>query len=195
MRNRIKELRISKDLSLQGLADLVGTSNQQIYNLEAGKRKLSQNWMTRIANALHVEINDLLEEKSLPMVEVVGYATSDMKIERRQTGEFETIETVDAPYTYANIPRHEIKAIPLKEDVQQPMLIRGAILYFHEKNNIEGCLGKLCVILDKQNELHIKQLWQGGTAGTYSLTNLNNGSPLMNIEIQAAYKIICLEAK
>ncbi len=60
MVNHIKQLRTSRGLSQQGLADLVGTSNQQISLLEAGDRQLTQHWMERISKALECRPSDLM---------------------------------------------------------------------------------------------------------------------------------------
>jgi phage repressor protein C with HTH and peptisase S24 domain len=62
MRNRIRELRDKKRLSLQKLADLVGTSRQQIHKLEKGEIQLTTNWMQRIAPHLDVGPKDLIED-------------------------------------------------------------------------------------------------------------------------------------
>lgn len=58
--NRIKEIRLSKNLTQQQLADLVITGQSQIDRLEKGERKLSVDWMNRVASALQVEPRDLL---------------------------------------------------------------------------------------------------------------------------------------
>ncbi|MBT2748276.1 helix-turn-helix transcriptional regulator [Lysobacter sp. ISL-42] len=50
--NRIRELREARRLSLEELADLVGTSNQQISHLENGRRRLTVDWLQRIGGAL-----------------------------------------------------------------------------------------------------------------------------------------------
>lgn len=193
MKNKIKDFRNSRDMTQADLASIIGTTQPQVQRLEKSKRRLSDYWIEKLSKVFDCQPGDLFEEKILSKVELVGYVTSDMKIERKLTGETEAIETVDAPYTYANIPRQKIKGVCLKTDVQQPMLVENTILYYYEKNNIEECIGRLCVILDMKDDLHIKQLWQGGVVNTYTLTSLNNASPLMNIEIQAAYKIIGLE--
>ena len=52
MENRIKELREAKSLTLQALADLVGTSNQQISQLEKGQRRLNTDWLERLSKPL-----------------------------------------------------------------------------------------------------------------------------------------------
>jgi len=59
MRNRIRELRNAAKLSQAGLADLVGTSQAQIARLETSDRRLTAEWMQRIARALHVSPADL----------------------------------------------------------------------------------------------------------------------------------------
>ncbi|MBO6824468.1 MAG: helix-turn-helix transcriptional regulator [Thalassospira sp.] len=60
MDNRITELRKAKGLTIKRLAELVGTSNQQISHLEKGHRRLTLEWMERIAEALECHPSDLL---------------------------------------------------------------------------------------------------------------------------------------
>lgn len=60
--NRIKHWREHRRLSLAELARRVGTSAQQMGRLEAGKRRLTQDWMVRVAGALAVMPQDLLPE-------------------------------------------------------------------------------------------------------------------------------------
>lgn len=64
MENRIKELRLRKSLSQEELANLVGTSNQQIGRLEKSARELTLTWMKRLAPALGVAPQDLLPVQS-----------------------------------------------------------------------------------------------------------------------------------
>jgi phage repressor protein C with HTH and peptisase S24 domain len=52
MENRIKELRRARGLTLQKLAKKAGTTNQQISRLERGERRLTTDWMERLAGAL-----------------------------------------------------------------------------------------------------------------------------------------------
>lgn len=51
--NRIRVLREARGLSLEALAAAAGTSNQQISLLEAGKRRLTVDWLLRISHALN----------------------------------------------------------------------------------------------------------------------------------------------
>jgi len=61
MQNRIRELREAANLTLETVAERAGTSPQQISRLEKGERKLSPDWMRRVAKALAVRPSELLE--------------------------------------------------------------------------------------------------------------------------------------
>lgn len=64
--NRIKELREDRGLTLEQLAEKVGTSHTQISRLEHGKRRLDINWMQRVAKALVCQPQDLMVPGALP---------------------------------------------------------------------------------------------------------------------------------
>jgi phage repressor protein C with HTH and peptisase S24 domain len=51
LRNRIKEFRKARQWSLDKLGTRAGTTRQQIYKLENGELRLSQEWMERLAKA------------------------------------------------------------------------------------------------------------------------------------------------
>lgn len=52
IKNQIRTFREAQNLSLESLASLVGTTNQQISLLEAGKRRLTAEWLVRLSKAL-----------------------------------------------------------------------------------------------------------------------------------------------
>lgn len=58
--NRITEWRIKRDISSQKLADMVGATQGAVHHLETGRRRLTQDWLTRFADALGVHPSDLL---------------------------------------------------------------------------------------------------------------------------------------
>lgn len=58
--NRIGKLREERGLTQADLARMIRTSQPQIQRLENGERKLTEDWMRRIARALDVEPADLL---------------------------------------------------------------------------------------------------------------------------------------
>lgn len=64
MKNRIRELRLRQDLTLQRLADRIGTTPQQIHRLERGVRRLSTEWMERVASGLGVHPTELIANEA-----------------------------------------------------------------------------------------------------------------------------------
>lgn len=60
--NRLKELREKANLSPQKLAERIGTTRQQIFKLEKGERRLTLEWLQRLAAGLGVEPSNLLPE-------------------------------------------------------------------------------------------------------------------------------------
>lgn len=60
MKNRIAILRRERGLTLTALAAASGTTKAQIQKLERGERRLSLDWMERLAPALGVKVWELL---------------------------------------------------------------------------------------------------------------------------------------
>ncbi|HBM91320.1 MAG TPA: hypothetical protein DD400_05550 [Rhodospirillaceae bacterium] len=58
--NHIREYRAARDWSLQKLADACQTSKSQIDKLEKGQRRLTVEWMVRLAKPLGCDPRDLL---------------------------------------------------------------------------------------------------------------------------------------
>lgn len=62
MSNKIKEYRQFRNLSMEALGNLVGTTPSTISKIEKGIMRLSDRWMAPIAEALGVSMADLLDE-------------------------------------------------------------------------------------------------------------------------------------
>ena len=65
MQNRIKELRKARGLTLQQLAEQVGSSNQQISQLETGRRRLNLDWLERLSSALDCQPLELVDDGAM----------------------------------------------------------------------------------------------------------------------------------
>jgi transcriptional regulator with XRE-family HTH domain len=59
--NPLRSLRLAQGLTLDQLADAAGTTAQQVGRLERGDRRLTVDWMIRLAGPLGVDPKDLLE--------------------------------------------------------------------------------------------------------------------------------------
>lgn len=62
MGNKIKPIRVARGLTQEQLGDLVNTSKTQISRLENGSRKLSQEWLSRLAAVLDCTVGDVIGE-------------------------------------------------------------------------------------------------------------------------------------
>lgn len=60
--NRIRDIRFERRMTLQQLAEASGTTKSQIDKLEKGQRRLTVDWMARIAKALDCDLRDLLSQ-------------------------------------------------------------------------------------------------------------------------------------
>jgi transcriptional regulator with XRE-family HTH domain len=69
--NRLRTIRLARGLSLEEAAKRVGTSLQQLGRLERGERKLTEDWMRRIAPALGVRPADLISDEGVDLGEFI----------------------------------------------------------------------------------------------------------------------------
>ena len=65
MANRIREVRAEKKVTLDELAERLGTSKGQVAALQAERRQLTLSWLKRIADALECKISDLLADEDV----------------------------------------------------------------------------------------------------------------------------------
>lgn len=83
MENRIRELREARGLSLHKLAHYVETSAWQIRRLETGERRLTDEWMMRLAKALEVPPADLFARPDgLPNLDDLPKTVSEIRLLR-----------------------------------------------------------------------------------------------------------------
>jgi transcriptional regulator with XRE-family HTH domain len=62
--NRIRSLREARGLSLELLAKKIATTNQQVSLLEAGRRRLTVDWLMRLAKGLDCHPWELVDESA-----------------------------------------------------------------------------------------------------------------------------------
>ncbi|WP_336800822.1 helix-turn-helix domain-containing protein [Kaistia sp. MMO-174] len=63
--SQLKQIREQRGLTQAALAELVQTTQPQIRRLEAGERKLTKEWATRLAKALGISAKDLLFDEAV----------------------------------------------------------------------------------------------------------------------------------
>jgi transcriptional regulator with XRE-family HTH domain len=57
---KIKQAREEKQLTLEQLADLLGTDRQHIWNIEAGRKNFTLDYLDKIAQALKVSQSEFI---------------------------------------------------------------------------------------------------------------------------------------
>jgi transcriptional regulator with XRE-family HTH domain len=77
MRNKIRQFRKQRGLTLAGLGAAIGLTPQSVSRIETGKMRLSTGWMEQIAAALNVSPADLLDATSPGGSELIGEAGDD----------------------------------------------------------------------------------------------------------------------
>lgn len=77
MKTRIRELRKRRGLTLQQLADLVGTTAQTVQRLETANMTVSTDWLERFAEAFGLHPADLIAGGPNRSIEWLGSISSD----------------------------------------------------------------------------------------------------------------------
>lgn len=114
--NRIKELRLERRLTIEELAELVGTTGATIQRLETGARQLTEKWARRLSTTLNVQVAEIFgsilpaHEDGLPVLGEV------------QAGVWKEVEATDEQ-KHCNIPISTDPRYPGTE--QFALLVRG----------------------------------------------------------------------
>jgi len=104
--NRIREFRQARKLTTYQLAELVGTTQATIHRLETGKRKLTVDWMKRIATALGVKPEDLIAPTIVQQAgdDVMPYQPDDEVVRHALKGSNRQLwKVVEPSLDYLNI--------------------------------------------------------------------------------------------
>lgn len=167
--NRIRELREEKGLTIEELAERVGTKYQNIQRIEVGRMPLTEKWMRQIAPHLGVAPGSLLsdDDDSEPTVPIVGYV-----------GAGEVIINVHDPgggLGRVAPPGGDLKtvAVVVRGESMYPRYLDGELLFFEPNSlGVPGdCIGRDCVVQVRSGPTYIKRLMRGARDGLYRLVS------------------------
>lgn len=119
MANRIRELREKMGLSRRALAEIAGTTANQLVKLENGDRRLSDHWADRLANPLGVQAYELMLPEGVPielrMVPMLGSVSCGNWKEAVQSASRRVPSVFGGPNSFALEPDGDSmnKLIPL----------------------------------------------------------------------------------
>lgn len=110
MQTRIREMRKRRSMTLQQLADIVGTTPQTVQRLETANMTVSMTWLRRFATAFGVRATDLISEDGSGTVPLLG------RIGRDGTGQA-TRDEMRAETIGINIPAEDPVAVLVDADI------------------------------------------------------------------------------
>lgn len=170
-KNRIAELRQAKGWSQEDLAKRIGSSNQQIGRLEAGARRLTVDWMERIAGALGVPVTELLPLRGDGLAPLVGYVGAGSEAHYYGDGQ--------SPNEFVPMPpggSRDTVAVEIRGESLGPLFNRWLVYYddVHTPPH-DGLLRKLCVVGLDDGRVLVKQLLRGSSPGFWHLVSQTEG--------------------
>ena len=181
-RNRIAELRQARGLSQEDLAKRAGTTNQQVGRLEAGTRRLTVEWMGRIARALGVAPAELLPSGAKRMIPIVGHVGAGAEVIPLDEG---AIDEVECPWSEL---APSTVAVRVRGDSMAPAYYDRALIYYEATStDYRHLLGKECVVALADGRRFIKQLRRTQSGDWYLFSH--NAEPILGIKIEWAAKV------
>ena len=188
MKNRLRELRKALGLTLNDVASAAGTSNQQLGMLERGERRLTVEWMQKLAPVLGVEPRDLLPDggktRLIPVVGFVGAGAQIFSIDDHEKGA--GLEEVDAPIP--GLP-HSTVAVRVRGRSMEPAFYPSDLIFYdrQESGDLIHLIGKECIVRLGDGRTFIKILKRLPDGSWY--LHSNNDEPIIGIDIEWAAKV------
>ena len=190
MKNRIKELREAKDppWSQERLAEEAGTSQPQIQRLETSGRRLTLEWMIRLAKAMDCLPTDLISEtQDVAVAGFVGAGQLVIPFDDYPLGE--GLATVTVPAGLGNVV-----AVIVAGDSMYPRYEDGDVLLYRRNGDHRDLIGRECVVSLTDGSMYVKRLDRGSQEGRYTLWS-HNAPEMRDKQVEWAAKVLWVEKK
>ena len=212
MQNNIRKIRKEKKLTLEAIAEIVGTNAAMIQKLEKGERGLKYEWMIKLSKALNCKPEDLIAEpQKIKMIPIKGIAGAGGEIfcDGDDDGGYGEVE---CPIFFTS-NYNDIVAVQVRGDSMFPVFQDGWVVYYTERRDLElptillqggqvpynpkgsiddplgDFINKPCIVKLRNGRTMLKTLKKGSEKGLYNLVSYN--SPDMeNMEVEWAAKIV-----
>ncbi|MEL6339795.1 MAG: helix-turn-helix domain-containing protein [Myxococcota bacterium] len=168
MHNRLRELRHAAGLTLQQLADRVGTTAPTVSRLEKGDRELTVKWMRRFGDALGLRPSEILEVSPKLTAQVVGRVGAGDAIHWLSVQGDTGAESLNFSERFA-----DLIGVRVRGDSMYPVYRDGDLLFCRPRSGVEisECLGRDCVVQTVTGESFVKTLRQSLLPGRFRLTS------------------------
>lgn len=190
MGHKLREVRKKARLTLEQVAQRAGTTNQMVGMLERGERKLTVEWMNRLAPALGCLPSDLLEDAPPRLIPVVGYVGAGAEIfsiDDHLPGA--GLEEIEPPHAGMH---PDTVAVKVRGDSMVPVYREGDVVLYDRQvsgHDLKQLVGKDCVVRLKDGRTFLKELHIAD--GLYWLHS-HNATPMMGVQIDWASKVYCV---
>jgi repressor LexA len=169
MNNRIRYWRKQRRLTLEKLAERLGTSAGHLHKWETGKVSITLNRLGDVARALEVGIVDLIDgQQKVPVIGRVGAGAQIASLEEAAGQGYRKVRCppkLDATKTVA---------VEVEGDAMLP-IEEGWLLFY--SRDYEGvpveCIGKLCVVQLASGARYVKRVKQGRRPSLFNLYSTN----------------------
>jgi DNA-binding XRE family transcriptional regulator len=152
MRTRIRELRKLRNLTLQQLADAIGTTAQTVQRLETDNMTVSLDWLEKIAAALNLSIASLLPgSRDLNGIEILGSIGSDCQVVAGQAGGSDGVLSLVVPAQLAVA----VKLVAALGAFEVGTMLVGRRI---DAPNFEGAHGRNCLIKTRSNNTILRKI-------------------------------------
>lgn len=179
-KNRILALRKARGLSQDGLAQRVNTTKMTIQRLETGARKLTHDWMLRLAPALGTSPSSLIES-SVPVVGYVGAGGETVFMDDNAVGS--GLYEVDSPDDISG----DVIGLEVRGESQWPMFRDGYVVLIGRRDDgiDERAVNDWAVCRLDDGRTLLKILRRGATPDTFNLLSIN-AEPIENVRLEWA---------
>lgn len=183
--NHIREIRAKAGITVQQLADRLDTTAHQIYRLETYQRRMTADWMLRIADALGCDPLELLGERQprFNNATLLGHVGAD-----------ERYIPFEKPGTIALPSRVDgLVAIEVRGNGLWPRYEHGDVLLYKPRQTVEEseCVGRYCVAATRAGSVYVKRLLRGACPGRYRLTSIREPD-IDDVEVIWSSPISCV---
>lgn len=167
MHSRIREIRKAKGLTLQEVADRIGTTAQTVGRLETGMRTLSIKWVNRIAEALDCDAAELLAIPEGGDLQIIGHAQENGSITVASQGTLRL-----------RFPAEDCFCVALDDNIGE--LRKGDVVIFSRRRAISPnrSIGHIAVVRNEENERPLMGRILATSANSITLSPGAQGAPI-----------------
>ena len=174
IRNRVREIRKSRGLTLEKLAELTGISVSQLSRIEKHDRGWSVTSFPKIAEALNVDVGELLDASNAWQdVPLLGSFGQTVWARFKSAGK--STPTVRMPSAIGNV-----LAVSITGPILYPRYTEGDVLAVMEDSvDPKDWIGRECLISTDTHYFAIKHVQPGLKPGHFTLLS-HNEPPVIN---------------